>query len=101
MQPQTIKPGQRENLVQRLRVSSYYSLIEADIFLTHPPGNFPTCRPGMMMINDISRTARVTATDADPLAGIHGERIIYYPSNNQTVLEHQELLARELSDYLV
>ena len=101
MQPQTIKPGRLEEVMQMLQQSHYYSLIQDQVFLTHPPGDFPSREVRSPTINEISRSRAIRVTDAEPLAGIHAEKVVYYQNHNPTFQQQQEVLARDLKEYVI
>ena len=98
---QTILPGREGELIRVLRSSSFFTLIQPYIYLTHPPGHFPSTDHRQSTINDVSRLRRVTTLDAPPLALIRDGGIIYYSSDNHLVIQCQNHLARELSDYVL
>ena len=104
IRPQTIQPGRKEDMLTFLRSSYLYLLGGNEIYLVHPPQNFPTRYCNMPTVRDVLRVlGRSTIHDTYPLARINREEVYYDPTiaHNQAFLTGQRALARDLSDYVI
>ncbi len=102
VEPQTIKPGKRQDLLQWLRSSEYYIFVAYSgcVYLKNPLSCLARSTK-RSAFNNGPRRVLDPIHDFDPLATIGREKVNYLSSPSSLFHSYQLTLSKELSDFVV